>query len=59
MLHGQPIRQDDHCFGTRCTYALERRLDFGDRSHLSIGKPHTEPLGAELGFFQLALLPRM
>ena len=39
MLHDQPIRQDDHCFGARGTYALERRLDFGDRPHLSIGKP--------------------
>src|ERR1700730_15786047 len=37
----------------------KRRLDFSARPHLSIGKLDTEPLGALLGFFQLAGLPRM
>jgi hypothetical protein len=55
MLHGQPIRQDDYCFGTRSTYALKRRLDLGGRLHLSKRKPNAEPVGALLGFFQLAL----
>ena len=59
MLHDQPIRQDDHCFGARSTYALKRRLDLGGRLHLSKRKPKAEPVGALLGFFQLALRARM
>jgi hypothetical protein len=49
MLHDQPIRQDDHCFGARSTYALKRRLDLGGRLHLSKRKPKAEPVGALLG----------
>jgi hypothetical protein len=48
MLHDQPIRQRDHCFGARATYALKRWLDFGGRPHLSIGNPDLEPFGALL-----------